>query len=213
MAGTYFTDIQKLYVTYFARPADVAGLQYWETVVEGAKGSTAAVSAAFAKSAEYKQVTAGMDAYHAVNALYLNLFGHDADLAGLDYWAQGLLNGNFTVDQAAAVIAAGAQGSDLQVFGLKLAAASYFTSALDTADKALLYAGASGVNWGKTFLSQVTLAHPLPPIDPPIVTTGPIPGGLGGHGPVTLAMPHLEAVGLVGMPAAAPDLGGHGIHP
>jgi hypothetical protein len=85
MANTYFTDIQKLYVGYFARPADPAGLQYWEAVVEGAKGSTAAVSAAFAQSAEYKQITAGMDVYHAVNALYLNLFGHDADLAGLNY--------------------------------------------------------------------------------------------------------------------------------
>jgi hypothetical protein len=203
MASTYFTDIQKLYVTYFARPADPAGLQYWETVVEGAKGSTAAVSAAFAQSAEYKQVTAGMDAYHAVNAFYFNLFGHDADLAGLNFWAQGLTKGSFTVDQAAAVIAAGAQGSDLQVFGLKVAAASYFTSALDTADKILLYAGANGVNWGKIFLSQVTLANPLPPIDLPIVTTGPIPGGFGAHGPAD----------LVGMPAAGPDLGGHGIHP
>jgi hypothetical protein len=212
MASTYFTDIQKLYVTYFARPADPDGLQYWEAVVEGARGSTAAVSAAFAQSAEYKEVTAGMDAYHAVNTLYLNLFGHGADLDGLNFWALGLIKGSFTVDQAAAVIAAGAQGTDLQVFGLKVSAAAYFTSALDTADKILRYESGTGgpdvgPDWGKNFLWHVTLDNPHPPVEFPYFWTGPIPGGFGGHGPEALT------IDLVGSPAAGPDLAGHGIHP
>jgi hypothetical protein len=143
-----------------------------------------------------------MDAYHAVNALYLNLFGHDADVGGLDYWAHGLLNGNFTVDQAAAVIAGGAQGSDLQIFGLRVAAASYFTHALDTADMVLRYEGSDGVIWGKVYLTLVKPDNPYPPIDLPVYTGTPIPSGFAGHGPVT----------LVGAPVAGPDLAGHGIH-
>lgn len=60
MATTYHNDIQKLYVAYFGRPADPAGLAFWETQVEAANGSTAAVSAQFAASAEYKSTYAGM---------------------------------------------------------------------------------------------------------------------------------------------------------
>ena len=73
--AVYTDAIQKLYVAYFSRPADAAGLAYWEGVVTAAKGSTAAVSAAFAASAEYKAAFAGLDEYHIVDQIYLNLFG------------------------------------------------------------------------------------------------------------------------------------------
>jgi hypothetical protein len=35
--------IEKLYVAYFNRPADVDGLEYWNTVVTDAGGVTSAV--------------------------------------------------------------------------------------------------------------------------------------------------------------------------
>lgn len=127
MADTYYTDIEKLYVTYFGRPADPTGLHYWETVVEGSKGSTAAVSAAFTQSAEYQTAFAGLDAYHVVDALYSNLFGRHAELDGLTYWGQALANGTVRVDQAAAAIAGGAQGADLHVLDNKAALATAFT--------------------------------------------------------------------------------------
>lgn len=53
-------SIQKLYVAYFSRPADIAGLIYWEGVMAEAKSSTAAVSATFATSAEYKAIATSM---------------------------------------------------------------------------------------------------------------------------------------------------------
>ncbi len=97
----YTNAIQKLYVAYFSRPADVAGLAYWDGVVSAANGSTAAVSAAFAASAEYKAAYAGLDAYATVDKVYLNLFGRHAEPAGLNFWGQNLLNGkdwNRTLD-------------------------------------------------------------------------------------------------------------------
>src|SRR5438093_1501172 len=100
MATTYNTDIQKLYIAYFNRPADYFGLNYWEGVVEAANGSTAAVSAAFAASAEYKAAYAGLDTNHVLGQIYQNLFGHAADLPGLTYWADALAKKVFTIDQA-----------------------------------------------------------------------------------------------------------------
>jgi hypothetical protein len=155
MATTYYADIQKLYVAYFNRPADVAGLQYWETVVENAKGSTAAVSAAFAASAEYKAAYAGLNSFQVVNAVYNNLFGHDADVAGLTFWANNLTAGKFTIDQAVTAIAAGAQGTDLATYNNRVAAAQAFTGALDTTQEIVGYNGTAANAAAVSFLNTV----------------------------------------------------------
>jgi hypothetical protein len=156
MATTYHTDIQKLYVAYFNRPADYAGLNYWEGVVEAANGQTAAVSAAFAASAEYTAAYGNMDAYHVVGAIYQNLFGREAEVAGLTYWADGLIKGDFTVADAVTQIAAGAQGSDLTAYNNKVTAATAFTNALDTTAEILAYSGAQANLAAKAFIAGIT---------------------------------------------------------
>ena len=80
-------NIQQLYVAYFGRPADATGLAYWETVVAAQDGSTTAVSAAFAASAEYTATFAGLSNDQIVNTIYNNLFHRDAEVAGLTYWS------------------------------------------------------------------------------------------------------------------------------
>jgi hypothetical protein len=153
MATTYNTDIQKLYVAYFNRPADTAGLAYWETVVEAANGSTAAVSANFAASAEYKSAYAGMSNADIVGTVYMNLFGRAADDAGKAYWA-GLLDAKkVTIDQVVTAVAAGAQGSDATIYANKVTAASAFTNALGTTNA---YTTAAAAVAAKAFLTGVT---------------------------------------------------------
>jgi trimeric autotransporter adhesin len=154
--GVYTEAVQQLYVAYFNRPADVAGLTYWEGVVANAKGSTAAVSAAFAGSAEYKAAYANMDAYHVVAQVYQNLFGHAPDLPGLNFWGQALLAGQMTVDNVVTEIAKGAQGTDLTAYNNKVAAATAFTVALDTPAEVLGYDGDAANAAAKTFISSVT---------------------------------------------------------
>lgn len=154
--GVYTAAVQQLYVAYFNRPADVAGLAYWEGVVANANGSTAAVSAAFAASAEYKAAYANMDAYHVVAQVYQNLFGHAPDLPGLNFWGQALLNGQMTVDNVVTQIAAGAQGTDMTAYNNKVAAATAFTVALDTPAEVLAYSGDAANAAAKTFISSVT---------------------------------------------------------
>lgn len=160
MATTYYNDLQKLYVAYFNRPADTAGLNYYEGVLEGAKGDAkvvastmAAISASFAASAEYKAAYANMSNADIVNTIYKNIFGHDADEAGKKFYADLLDAKKLTIDNVVTQVAGGAQGSDLTAFNNKVNASLAFTTALGTTNS---YSGDKANAEAKAFLSKVT---------------------------------------------------------
>ncbi|MEX5744914.1 beta strand repeat-containing protein [Massilia sp. X63] len=153
--------IQKLYVAYFNRPADYYGLQYWDAIVTAAGGKTDAVAAAFAGSQEYKDTYAGMDLRNTINAIYKNLFGHSADIAGLDFWTNAVQSNKMTLSNAVTQIASGAQGTDKVAYDSKVAAAAAFTNALDTTDEILGYSGAKANAAAKQFIAGVTDAASL----------------------------------------------------
>ncbi len=161
MATTYYENIQKLYVAYFNRPADTAGLAYWEGVVEAANGDTTAVSAAFAADTEYKTAYAGMSNADIVNKVYMNLFGRAAEAAGKDYWAKALDNKTITIDQVVTAIASGAQDTDLVAYNNKVKAATAFTAALDTSAEQSGYSGDAANAVAKSFISSVTTSATL----------------------------------------------------
>jgi S-layer protein len=154
--ATYTEALQKLYVAYFTRPADVRGLAYWEAIVEAAGGNTAAVSAAFAASAEYKATYANMSNLQIVNKVYNNLFGHDADLPGLNYWVDLLDAKAITIDNVVKAIAEGALTTDLTAYNNKVTAATQFTTAMDTTAEVLAYETTLGQTAGKNFVTSVT---------------------------------------------------------
>lgn len=154
--GIYTEAVQELYVAYFSRPADAAGLAYWETVVANMNGDTKAVSQAFAASQEYTDTFAGQSQYQIVNTIYMNLFGRPAEAAALTFWGQGLLNGSFTVDTAVTTIAGAALTTDLAAYNAKVAAATAFTLALDTPAEILGYSGVNANNAAKTWLATIT---------------------------------------------------------
>lgn len=156
MATTYYENIQKLYVAYFNRPADTAGLAYWEGVVEAAKGDTAAVSAAFAADTEYKAAYKDLSNADIVNKVYQNLFGRDAEAAGKAYWADLLDKKTITIDAVVTAVASGAQTTDLTAYNNKVKAATAFTAALDTATEQKGYSGDAANAIAKSFISSVT---------------------------------------------------------
>lgn len=157
----YTLALQKLYVAYFSRPADVAGLAYWEQVVSAANGDIAAVAAAFAASAEYQAAYAGMDAAQVVDTVYQHLFGRHAEPDGMQYWASLLRSGAITVDAVVRVIAAGAQSTDLAAYNAKVAAATVFTAALDTSAEILAYSGPAANAAAIAYIASVTDASTL----------------------------------------------------
>lgn len=157
--ATYTDAIQKLYVAYFSRPADPAGLAYWEGVVTAAKGDTSAVSAAFAASTEYQTEYAQVNVSGVITQIYQNLFGVETpDAAGLAYWIEAINNKVFTIDQAVTKIAAGAQGSDKVAYDSKVLVATSFTAAVDTDAEKAGYNGKDANKAAKDFLATIKTA-------------------------------------------------------
>ncbi len=154
--GLFTQQVQQLYVAYFNRPADAAGLNYWESVVEANGGSTTAVSAAFAASAEYTAAYAGLSTAAIVNRVYQNLFGREAEPAGLLYWSLLLDQGAISISNVVTVIAVGAQGSDATAYNNKVAGATLFTDSLDTTEQILAYDGAAANAVARGFITSIT---------------------------------------------------------
>lgn len=154
--ANYEKAIQQLYVAYFNRPADPAGLAYWQGVVEGQGGSMSAVSAAFASSDEYTAVYGGKTNPAVVNTVYRNLFGRDGEPAGVDYWAKLLDNRQITIDGVVTAIAGGARNEDLTAFDNKVKYASSFTAALDLHPERAAYNGDEAAAYAKQLTSAIT---------------------------------------------------------
>lgn len=151
----YTASIQQLYVAYFGRPADPIGLAFWENVLTTGSGTTATIADAFSTQTEYTAAYAGKSPAEIVNQVYINLFGHGADAGGLVWWASKLTAGVITVANVVTAVAAGAQGTDKVAFDNKVAAATAFTTALDTAAEIVGYNTASA-SVAKSFITSVT---------------------------------------------------------
>ena len=147
-------QIQNAYVAFFNRPADVAGLNYWTNY----NGSISDLFNAFAGSQEYKSLFTGQNSTQIVNTVYQNLFGRSPDVDGLNYWVGQLDSGKVTVANIANAVNSGAQGTDKSIIDNKVAAATSFTTALDTTAEIVGYAQASSATLSqvKTWLSTVT---------------------------------------------------------
>lgn len=157
IVATHVAAVQELYVAYFGRPADPAGLDYWTNVVEAQAGSTTAVSAAFATQPEYIVAYYGKTNAQVVDQIYLNLFGRGTSTTdGRSYWVDLLNKGTVGVSTIVAEVAGGAQGSDGVAFENKVEAATAFTNALDTAAEQAGYAGADSLALAKTWISSIT---------------------------------------------------------
>ena len=153
------SQIQNAYVAFFNRPADTAGLNYWSSYA----GSSSDLLSTFAQSAEYTSLFTGLNNTQAVNLIYNNLFGRDADLSGLNYWVGQLTAGNVKIANIADAVNKGAQGTDSTIVTSKTTAATAFTNSLDTVAKVVAYSSvsSSGLAAVKTWLSGVKDATTL----------------------------------------------------
>jgi hypothetical protein len=123
-------QIQQLYVAYLGRAADKAGLDYWanELNTVPAKLTLENLRANFVnEQPEYANAYAGLNRAETVSKIYLQLFGHPADAAGLAYWTTG---GGATVnaDQLLTAFINGASAKDAKVVANKVLVAEVYTS-------------------------------------------------------------------------------------
>lgn len=171
-AKDYYTVVQQIYVSYFGRPADVGGLQYWAERMLAANGPTTLTDLyaayntnagvreivnAFALSKESQDLYAG-DNSAFIEAVYQNLFSRSADAGGKAYWADLIDRGILTRSAAAINLAAGARDTDTTIINNKTSAASTFTSTLTNGLRQSSYSGLTANQVVRTMLRTVTLS-------------------------------------------------------
>ena len=160
------TSLEELYIGYFGRAADPAGLNYWLTQ-EAAGASDVSIAAAFAASAEalalYPQLgtpilleSSTAAQLNFLNAIYQNLFGHAADAAGATYW-EGMLTAGVNPGVIINQIINGALGTDAAALAAKAGVAASYTNAVLTAVPAVTYSK-NDASQSKTILATVTNA-------------------------------------------------------
>ena len=116
-------DIAGLYVAYFDRAPDPAGLQFWIDQLDGGR-DFATISQDFAESEEAKEIYPFLATPDLVNnspaafvtSIYANLFGRAPDQAGLNFWVDVLGNGEVAPGDMVEAIMLGA-ASQIRVEG------------------------------------------------------------------------------------------------
>lgn len=150
--------IQGVYVALFGRPADPTGLAYFNSVTNN--GADLTQIGDLASTQEYQDRFAGQTPAQIVNSIYQSLFNRNAEVAGLTFFVNGLLTGEFSINDIAIRILDGAQGTDRTVVDTKVAAAALYTDALDTTEEIIAYSGNAAAAAGRAFLQPVSTTVP-----------------------------------------------------
>jgi len=146
--------IQRAYIAFFNRPADVPGMSHWMTH----PGDMRDMLNLFSQSAEYLSDYAGMSNDAVIKKVYMNLFGREPEPGGLNFWTTQMSLGHITIANVAYEVLGGAQNEDKTIIENKVKAANMFTTALNTPQKVEAYnnAGPMGLgNASKTWLATV----------------------------------------------------------
>jgi len=142
------TQLQQQYIAYFGRPGDPAGLKYWLSSSSGISSAREFADKIYAQD-EYKTSTVGSKSTEQqVNQLYKNLFGREADAAGLIYWTGEIEAGNLVLSNVAYDLIWSASNPvsgntdqaslDAAALANKVAAAEAFTTEVEGSTSAIL---------------------------------------------------------------------------
>ncbi len=108
----YRDAVQFMYIAYYGRPGDHAGITYWAEVLQQNKGNLSAIIDAFGNSVEYRERFSGLGNQALVNHIYLRLFNRSAETDGLNWYVEKLEAGEMTLASIALNIAAGASAEN-----------------------------------------------------------------------------------------------------
>ena len=150
--------IQGVYLALFGRPADPTGLAYFNGVTNN--GANLSAIGNLATQAEYTARFTGLNNLQIINSIYQSLFGRDADVTGLNFFANQLATGRQTINTIAINILDGATGTDKTIVDNKIAAANLYTAALDTGSEIVAYSGTAAADAGRSFIQGVTTTVP-----------------------------------------------------
>lgn len=151
-------QVELIYIGYFDRAGDVAGVNYWNSVnstqqqTESASASLTTIANNFAlqleaqatypflanlapgKPIDYTIPANQTGLQNFISQVYTNLFNHGPDSAGATYWYNQISTGAVSLGAAVLAIANGATGADLQTEVNEITAATYFTTNTTSVD-------------------------------------------------------------------------------
>lgn len=154
MATNYADSVNALYLAYYGRPADPAGLAFWTQALQNSNGDLGSITDAFATSAEATSRFSGESVADRISDIYQQLFNRAPDKAGLDYWVNAIQSGQLSMANAAISIMGGAQSSDAQISTAREQAAAQFTTAV--AASGVAYDGEAAIQAARVLISAVT---------------------------------------------------------
>ena len=128
---------QQLYVSYYGRPADPAGLAYWIAEFTLTDNVDQAL-VDFGTSVEYLAWIADNDLNDSeslVTALFNQMFNRDPDAEGLAFYVIQLESGQSSLTSIALDVANGATGDDRTILDNKIEVANGFTEDVLVNDK------------------------------------------------------------------------------
>ncbi|MFI0471718.1 DUF4214 domain-containing protein [Halomonas sp. HMF6819] len=128
--------------------------------MDQSEGDMTSIINAFGTSAEYTNRFGNNSPAQAVNNLYQQLFGRDAEDEGLAFHVNLITSGQKTLAEIALQISIGAQGGDRAVFEGRTQVANAFTRELDTPEEIAAYSSDRGVGIGQNYLKLVTEQNP-----------------------------------------------------
>ncbi len=176
-SSPYATEVQELYIAYFGRPADPAGLANFESALAaaGAPTNIESLTAAYASnpalqslidsfgaSKESQTLYGGGGTQDFVSAVFQHVLGRAPQSDGLAYWSNAIDSGALSKGDAALAIMAGAlanstaQGqTDTQLINNRLAVAAAFTAQVASQGVTSAYSGAAAAGIARSMLGQV----------------------------------------------------------
>ena len=132
-------NVQELYIAYFGRPADPAGLAFYADALDAGTTTIEDIATSFGNSTEAASIVAlSTDDYLA--AVYLQAFARAYDTA-VDgtFWADAINSGATTKELAMIQILDGASaGADADSVANKVTVATTYTTAVTADGKELL---------------------------------------------------------------------------
>ncbi len=168
-AAEYENIVQQIYIAYFGRPADRAGMNFYSEALANANAPVTLSDFSFAYlsnptvrtivdgfglSAESSSLYSG-DNNIFVEAIYANLFNRNADFGGKTFWVNAINSGAATRGNVALSIMGGAQGTDTTIISNKTSVSMNFTDAFVTSGEMKGYSGLVANAIARTMLGKV----------------------------------------------------------
>ncbi|MEH6437194.1 DUF4214 domain-containing protein [Massilia sp. DD77] len=152
--STHESTVNSLYLAFYGRPADPAGIKFWAEQLSKADGDIDAIKASFANSEEARVRFGNDTAADRITEIYQQLFNRDPDADGLDFWVNVVSKGHASVADVAISVLKGAQGSDQALTSLRQKAADSFTAEVAAAGSG--YGGIAAVEAARVLVRAVT---------------------------------------------------------